>query len=59
MKGKIHSWDPETQTGEVHADGTIWRAISKDGTAFTKNEEIRIVKIDGLTLHIAPPLERE
>lgn len=47
-EGTVYSTlDPE---GEVRVEGVIWRARSLDNTKIEKNEKVRVVKIEGLTL---------
>jgi membrane-bound serine protease (ClpP class) len=42
---------PIAPEGQVFVRGEIWRAVSEDGP-IPEGEKIRIVKVDGLTLHV-------
>ncbi len=42
--------------GMVFVHGELWRAVSEQKVG--KNEEVRVVKVDGLTLHVEPAGKR-
>jgi membrane-bound serine protease (ClpP class) len=42
---------PIAPEGQVFVRGEIWRAVSDDGP-IPEGEKVRIVKVDGLTLHV-------
>lgn len=36
--------------GQVHVNGTTWTARSSDGTTFTKDQHVKVERIDGVKL---------
>ena len=50
--GTIQKW--HHTTGVVHVTGEDWQAITETHTNFKKGDKVRIIKINGLVLTIAP-----
>lgn len=47
-----------TPEGSVNCHGEIWRAVSRTGETISRGQKVRVVKSEGLTLHVVP-LEEE
>ncbi len=51
-QGSVQSW--AHNKGVVHVTGENWQAVSENSTILKKGDIVRIVKIDGLILTVAP-----
>jgi membrane-bound serine protease (ClpP class) len=40
--------------GSVNCHGEIWRAVSRTGETIPRGQKVRVVKSEGLTLHVVP-----
>jgi len=40
--------------GSVNCHGEIWRAVSRTGETISRGQKVRVVKSEGLTLHVVP-----
>jgi membrane-bound serine protease (ClpP class) len=43
-----------TPEGSVNCHGEIWRAVSRTGETIPRGQKVRVVKSEGLTLHVVP-----
>jgi membrane-bound serine protease (ClpP class) len=43
-----------TPEGSVNCHGEIWRAVSRTGETIPRGQKVRVVKSEGLTLHVIP-----
>ena len=48
----VQEWDTQEGRGLVRVHGEVWQASARQG--FTPGETVRIKKIQGLQLHVAP-----
>lgn len=54
-KGEVLKW--ANGRGEVRIMGEIWQAVPEESRSFRKGDTVKIVKVDGLKLIIAPAEE--
>lgn len=48
------AFDDIVKEGYVFLNGTIWNARNSSNSPIPKNQKVRVVKVDGLTLHVEP-----
>ena len=58
MAGKegvvIAAFDPVTHEGRVKVGGEDWRGVSPDGLALAEGARVRVTRVEGTRLFVAP-----